>query len=202
MPRTAEQNKLILDKRRAQILSCGLQVFSARGLRATKISDIARQAKMSQGLMYHYFSSKEDLFAELIRVAFKKMNRGALELAALEMPARQKIRTAVSDLLDEIETRPEFSLYVLLVAQAGISSAIPDRIREVLRSRSQISYMVMEKIFTEGQAEGCVKSFPPREMAVLFWTIIKGVAMNKVTLGEDYVAPDPRLLLEMFLLPE
>jgi len=202
MPRTAEQNKQILDKRRAQILSCGLQVFAARGLRATKISDIAQQAAISQGLMYHYFASKEELFSELIRSAFKQMNRGVLELAALEMPSRQKIKTAVGDLLDDIETKQEFSLYVLLVAQASISTAIPEEIKEILQSRSQISYMVMEKIFTEGQAEGCVKNFPTRQLSIMFWTTIKGLAMNKVTLGDDYVAPDPRMLLEMFLLPE
>lgn len=201
MPRSAKQNKAILDKRRAQIISCGLQVFSSKGLRGTTISDIATKASISQGLMYHYFASKEELFAELIRIAFKQMNRGALELAALEMPARQKISTTVTNLLDEIETQEEFSLYVLLVAQASISPAVPENIREILLSRSQISYMVMEKIFTEGQAQGCVKPFPPKEMAILFWTIIKGLAMNKVTLGEDYSAPDPQLLLEMFLLP-
>lgn len=202
MPRSAKQNKEILDKRRAQIISCGLQVFSSKGLRGTTISDIAGKAAISQGLMYHYFASKEELFAELIRIAFKQMNRGALELAALEMPARQKIITAVTDLLVEIETEEEFSLYVLLVAQAGISSAVPESIRDVLHSRSQISYMVMEKIFTEGQQQGCVKPFPPREMAILFWTIVKGLAMNKVTLGEDYQAPDPQLLLETFLRPD
>lgn len=201
MPRTAQQNQKILDKRRAQILDCGLQIFAAKGLRATKISDIAQQASIAQGLTYHYFDSKEELYAELLRIAFKQMNRGALELAALEMPSRQKIETAVADLLEEIEARPEFSLYVLLVAQASITTAIPEQIKELLRSRSQISYMVMEKIFTAGQQEGCVKNFPPRELAILFWTLIKGVAMNKVTLGADYVPPDPRILLEMFLLP-
>lgn len=202
MPRTAQQNQKILDKRRAQILASGLQVFAAKGLRATKISDIAQHASISQGLTYHYFSSKEDLYAELLRTAFKQMNRGALELAALEMPSRQKIETAVGDLLEEIETKPEFSLYVLLVAQASISTAIPEQIKELLLSRSQLSYMVMEKIFTAGQDESCVKKYPARELAILFWTVIKGVAMNKVTLGSDYLPPDPRILLEMFLLPE
>ncbi|SHJ34421.1 transcriptional regulator, TetR family [Malonomonas rubra DSM 5091] len=202
MPRTAEQNKAILDKRRAQILSCGLQVFSNKGLKAAKISDIAQLASISQGLTYHYFKSKEDLFAELIAIAFKQMNRGALELAAMEMPARQKVSAALQGLLDEIESNEEFSLYVLLVAQASISAAIPEEIKQVLQSRSQISYMVVEKIFAEGQQQGCVKNFPPREMAILFWTVIKGLAMNKVTLGEAYQAPSLQMLQEMFLLPE
>jgi len=202
MPRTAEQNKAILDKRRAQILSCGLQVFSSKGLKAAKISDIAQRAAISQGLTYHYFNSKEALFAELIAIAFKQMNRGALELAAMEMPSRQKVAAAIQGLLDEIENNEEFSLYVLLVAQASISSAMPEEIQQVLQSRSQISYMVMEKIFAEGQQQGCVKNFEPREMAILFWTVIKGLAMNKVTLGEAYQAPSLQMLLEMFLLPE
>ena len=201
MPRTTEQNQQILEKRKAQILSCALQVFAAKGLAGTRISDIAQQASMSQGLLYHYFGSKEELFAELIKVAFKKMNRGALEIAALEMPARQKVETAISDLLKEIETNEQFSHYVLLVARAGISDAVPDEVRELLDNRTQISYMVIEKIFSEGQQAGCVKDFSAREMAILFWTTIKGLAMNKISLGAAYSPPDIRLLLEMFLLP-
>ncbi|WP_303722927.1 TetR family transcriptional regulator [Malonomonas rubra] len=46
MPRPAQQNQNGLDNLRAQILASGLQVFAAKGLRATKISDIAQHASI------------------------------------------------------------------------------------------------------------------------------------------------------------
>lgn len=202
MPRSAEQNRRILDERREQIVAGALRVFAAKGLAATKISDIARAAGVSQGLLYHYFKSKEEVFTELIRGAFERMNLAAAELAALPLPARRKIEMATNQLLHDIESNEEFAPYVLLIAQASISEAVPEAVREILHSRNQVPYEVMAEIFAEGQREGTVKDYEPQEMATLFWTTIKGLAMHKATFGAAYVPPNPRMLLELFLRPQ
>ena len=44
-------------------------LFAERGLGATKITDIAEAAGISQGLLYHYYPSKEAIYVELIRAA-------------------------------------------------------------------------------------------------------------------------------------
>jgi AcrR family transcriptional regulator len=61
-PRTKEQTARIREERRRQILDAARQVFSQKGLNATKVSDVAAAAGLSQGLVYHYFDSKDDLF--------------------------------------------------------------------------------------------------------------------------------------------
>ena len=70
-PRSKEANQEVLDKRRNQILSAALKVFSERGFAATKISNIASEAGLSHGLMYHYFKTKDEIFVELVRSASK-----------------------------------------------------------------------------------------------------------------------------------
>jgi AcrR family transcriptional regulator len=64
-PRNEEQNEMIKDERREQILSAALREFATRGFAATKISDIVARGRMSHGLVYHYFKSKEELLVSL-----------------------------------------------------------------------------------------------------------------------------------------
>ncbi|MDR1758482.1 MAG: TetR/AcrR family transcriptional regulator [Bacteroidales bacterium] len=61
MPRTKEQYEKIRSEKRALIKEKALLLFAEKGFDATSISDIARAAGISKGLMYNYFTSKEDL---------------------------------------------------------------------------------------------------------------------------------------------
>ena len=51
-------------------MSVALKLFAEKGYHATSISQIAVKAKVSKGLMYNYFSSKEDLLDEIIEEGF------------------------------------------------------------------------------------------------------------------------------------
>ena len=66
MPKTENQNKKILDIRREEILEAALEEFSRQGYSGTKISDIVRRAGISQGLIYHYYKSKDELYLAVI----------------------------------------------------------------------------------------------------------------------------------------
>lgn len=61
-PRTKEQSARIREERRRQILDAARQVFSGKGFDNTNVSDVAAAAGVSQGTIYHYFDSKDDLF--------------------------------------------------------------------------------------------------------------------------------------------
>jgi AcrR family transcriptional regulator len=61
MPRTKEQYEKIRQEKRQLIKETALSLFAANGYEATSISDIARSAGISKGLMYNYFTSKEEL---------------------------------------------------------------------------------------------------------------------------------------------
>lgn len=61
-PRTKAQVTQLRTERKAQILQAASRVFSRMGFHAANVSDVAMEAHVSQGTIYHYFSSKEDLF--------------------------------------------------------------------------------------------------------------------------------------------
>ena len=51
---------------KAKLMTAGVAVFSARGFRATRVDDIVKRARISHGTFYLYFSSKDDLFEQLV----------------------------------------------------------------------------------------------------------------------------------------
>lgn len=55
------------DARPAELLAAALELFVARGYAATRLDDVAKQAGVSKGTLYLYFSSKEELFKAVIR---------------------------------------------------------------------------------------------------------------------------------------
>ncbi|AXH63323.1 MULTISPECIES: TetR/AcrR family transcriptional regulator [Providencia] len=54
-------------KRKAQVLGAAAECFSIRGFHKTSLAQIAEKANMSTGHIYHYFKSKEDIIAEIVR---------------------------------------------------------------------------------------------------------------------------------------
>ena len=83
-PRTKKQFEEIRKSSRDKIISVGLELFAKKGYHATSISQIAQKAKISKGLMYNYFSSKEELLDEIIQHGFDS-------LAELEYKGRRGV---------------------------------------------------------------------------------------------------------------
>lgn len=54
------------EERRNQLIDVALELFGQNGIEATRVSDIARAAGVAQGLLYHYFPSKDALLAAIV----------------------------------------------------------------------------------------------------------------------------------------
>lgn len=199
MGRNKELNQKIKDERKEQILTHALRLFATKGLAATKISDIASASSMSQGLIYHYYRSKEDIFVELISGAFEKINAASLELERLPLSPPEKIRLALETLLQGLTDNEDTGLYYLLIAVATASEAIPDEAKKVISEKNTAPYEVVTRIIREGQRDGSLKNFDAEALALVFWTSIKGLAIHKATHREKFKAPDPEILLSMFM---
>ena len=72
-PRTSDQFEEIRESKRRQILYAAIECFATSGYHAVSISDLAKHAGISKGLMYNYFSSKEDLLKTIFREVMEEM---------------------------------------------------------------------------------------------------------------------------------
>jgi TetR/AcrR family transcriptional regulator len=173
-------------------------LFATRGLSATKIKDISLAAGISQGLVYHYFRSKEEIFVELIRDAFERMNTACRGLEDLPVPPAEKIKMAIEKLLQGLESNENTARTYLLITQATVSEAIPEAAKLIIKRENTVPYKVLARIIAGGQKKGSLRKDDPDEMALVFWTSIKGLAIHKAVHGKKFKAPDPDILMRMF----
>src|SRR5260370_39200599 len=110
MPRREEANQRIREGRRDQIIDVSAGVFARKGLAGTRIADIAAAGEMSQGLIFRYFASKEDVFAAVIERALQGSTR--LAEAALQQPYSPlgKLRWLLQFYLPGMWLNPEYAL--------------------------------------------------------------------------------------------
>jgi AcrR family transcriptional regulator len=80
MRRKAARVRLESDERRAQLLALGLRAFSTRGYADVSVDDLAREAGISKGLLYHYFPTKRDFYVAALRLASKDLLARALDV--------------------------------------------------------------------------------------------------------------------------
>jgi TetR/AcrR family transcriptional regulator len=197
--RNAELNQKMKDERREKILSGALMLFSTKGLAATKITDIAAAASMSQGLVYHYYKSKEEIFIELVRKAFEKITEACRWLEAQEMPPKEKVKMAIEGLFKGIKENEDAGLFHLFVAQASATEAIPEVAKEIIKTQNKLPYEVMARIIRAGQKDGSIKKHNADDLALIFWSTIRGLAIFKALHGDRLIMPDPEILLSMFI---
>jgi AcrR family transcriptional regulator len=199
MPRNKEANQKVKDERREQILSAALELFATKGLSATRIADISSKTGISQGLIYHYYTSKEEIFTWLIGSAMQKMNEAALNLEKQKNSAKEKIIAATEGLLDGFKKNNKTVMYYFLITQAAISEAYPTEAKKIIISQNKVKYGVITRILKEGQEEGSIKKHDPTEMTTLFFASINGLALNQAIHGSKFKMPDKKIFLSMFL---
>ncbi len=94
-----------VDKRR-NILDAAIRVFARQGFHSTRVSDIADEAGVAYGLVYHYFDSKEEVLNELFSERWSLLLAAIEEAdASAESPARSWPRSPPSSSTPTATTR-------------------------------------------------------------------------------------------------
>lgn len=199
MGRSAEGNRIRREAQRTSILEGSLRLFVHRGFAATRVADIALEAGISQGLLYHYFPGKDEILLALLEESLPRLDAAARDLLALDLPAARKLRIALDGLLEGILTRAGTGDRHLLVVLASTSDALPLPCRALIDRHGRGPYEAMERLFSEGQAEGSVRPGDPREQALLFWSLVKGLAIHHAVHGASLGTPGSESILPLFL---
>lgn len=74
MPRTYQQNKIIKDERKQEILNRSLELFASSDFNKLTMDDIANFIPCSHGLLYHYFSNKKELVQSLRKICYENVS--------------------------------------------------------------------------------------------------------------------------------
>ena len=196
MPRTAAANQLLKDARREAILVASRKVFAARGLGSARVSDIAAEARISQGLVYHYFPTKEALFTEIVEGALREFTVLAEQARRGPGSAWERLQRLCDRMLAGVIEAPEYPLVIL---QAFTSDAVPREARAAVDRYGGQSMRHMVSLIRAGQAEGAIVPGNPVELALAFSACIQGIAMSRLQVRAPDV-PLPRAETVMRLL--
>ena len=104
--------------RREEILGAALECFHDLGYEKTTIADIKARAKVSTGSIYHHFSSKEQLFAELYLEAIRETQAFSLRALKRARSAEQGVRAVVGSYLRWVHREPEKAAFLLTMRRA------------------------------------------------------------------------------------
>lgn len=194
MPRTDIQNEKIRNKRRKNILETSLRLFAINGYKGVSIDDIADEAKCAHSLMYHYFKSKDEIYASTITLAKERL-RGLVDSNVTIKTDDPKlvIRTILDNVLSSLKgphrIRVASSIILLL------NTAFEDDEVLGLEKHKRPWNLFLEKII-EGQEKGEFREGDPKEYTATLLAFIRGVAIASIGIKEEYfVVPNINIIL-------
>ncbi|MDP4142980.1 MAG: TetR/AcrR family transcriptional regulator [Bacillota bacterium] len=201
-PRTDEQNQAILDKRREEILNAALSEFARKGYSGTKISGIAKAGSISQGLIYHYYSSKDELYAAVIERAIESSESIVNMINQYNLKGWQGLSAITEGVINYIKAGKEELLNFFFIYQAIMLDPMPKCVKDALAKEMKI-LPTTAQLMKEAQEEGTVIQGDPFLLASTFWSTLQGIIMTKVTVmymdaPQGELVPDSNLILRMF----
>lgn len=125
-----ERKRLDLDVRRQQLLTLGLEMFSKHAFDEVSIDDIAHQASISKGLLYHYFGSKRDFYVAVIQQAADHLVEAT---DTTHLPLVDRAREGLSRYLDFAEAHS--GAFVTLLRGGIGNDVVVQQVIESTRTR-------------------------------------------------------------------
>jgi TetR/AcrR family transcriptional regulator, fatty acid metabolism regulator protein len=150
-----------VDKRRL-ILDAAIRVFARRGFHHCRVSDVADEAGVAYGLVYHYFDSKEEILNTLFLERWQVMLDAIAEIDRRQLSAREKLYMVASFIIDSYRHDPDLMKVIIVEVTRSAHSfgrLHLDKIRE--------AYESIASIVETARAEGSFKSDIPSAFAAM-----------------------------------
>lgn len=200
MPRSAEDNQVIRDTRREELLEAALRAFAKHGFARTKVSDIAAQAGVSYGLVYHYFpGGKTRVFSELVETMIDRIEE---RFDAGGGTAWERLERSIELTRAAIECE-QCNEADRLISAALVQGSVPREVRERLRDHiTSIYERTLERI-REAQADGDVDpDASPEELTSALMYLMRGVTLRTPLSSEVPIClPSTETLMRMLRPP-
>ncbi|MFC5447485.1 TetR/AcrR family transcriptional regulator [Paenibacillus aestuarii] len=177
--KSAEQ---LSDERREQIKRAALKVFAIRGIEGTKMSMIAAEAGISQGLSYRYFNSKEEIFSLLVQEAIDEAQSAIRTVSELPGTPKEQLLAFTQRMLDD-----NHKYHFLLLQHGFTSEVVPLQAKlslEQYKPEETIEHFV--PLFTKGQERGEFRTGDPQKLLFLYFSVVTGLMLQHYDLPPNY----------------
>ncbi len=196
LSRLAESQASAEDKRR-QILDAAVRVFARKGFHASRVGDIAEEAGVAHGLLYHYFESKDQLLEAVFHENWSVLLERIGSVEETDEPAADQLRHIAAILLRTWLHLPD--VVRVVVREFGRSPELAERIGELARPIELI-----ERVIARGVARGeFEQDIDPRVAATVVYggidELLTGWVLDRLPADEEAVVAAERTFFAVSL---
>jgi len=188
--------------KREHILEAAIRVFARRGYHGARVSDIAAEADIAYGLVYHYFKNKEEILRTIFEERWNAFLRVVDQIAEGPGPAADKLHALAGLILYAYRRRPDWVKVLVFEIQRSSRFSEPEQIRAVGRLFQSVA-----RVIRAGQDAGELRADIDAQLACLAFigaleTMITSQVLGHTRLPESPEATDDRsvaAVMELFL---
>lgn len=176
--------------RRKEILFKALELFVSKGYAGTKTKDISKALGISEGLMFHYFSSKEKIYLELVKMGVEGMD---LFQTVGDEPY-QAVYDVVNDFLEKVKENRIVAKVFILVDRAQNKESTPEVVYKIACKVETVEKSVA--VIKKGQEMGVFRDGDPLTLSYTFWNAVQGI-MEELGKNDHMKVPETEWIMSI-----
>ena len=182
-------------EKRRLILRAAITVFARAGYHTSRVSDVAKEAGVAYGLVYHYFGSKEDLLETIFRRTWARMLEAVEEVERSDVTAREQLAGVARIVLGSWQADPD--LVRVLVREVARSPQLGREVDEIAHA-----FAALERLVVRGQERGELRTdVEPRLAAWIVYgaleEILTGWVFERLPAGPEDVERAERAVVAL-----
>ncbi|MCM1130532.1 MAG: TetR/AcrR family transcriptional regulator [Roseburia sp.] len=155
-----------------------LYYFAKYGLAGTKISDLSKYLGISQGLLYRYYSSKEELFKMVSKKWIETRDNNMQGLVDAPMKGKDKILFLTNYVKNSMGKDKKFASFFTIFENDSLISGTKEG--TLFHTWSNEPTLTLAKIIEQGQQEGDVHQGNSYQMAISYWGLVFAISHNYI----------------------
>ena len=185
------------EDKRTRILDAAIRVFAQHGYHEARVGDIAEDAGVAHGLLYHYFASKDHVLRTIFVENWGQLIARFRAVEVANEPAGEKLEGIAKILLRTWRNDP--ALVTVMVREVARSHQLQDRVDEVREA-----FAIVQRIVEEGQSAGAFRRDVDARLASwLFYggleEVLTGWVLGQLPDSEDDVERAERTAVDVAL---
>ncbi len=182
---------------RRLLLDAAVRVFAHKGYDACRVSDIAREAGVAHGLLYHYFDSKEEVLETVFRENWSELLEAFRRVEESDEAPLQQLEGIAKLLLRSWRNDPD--LVRVMVREVARSPQLQAQVGEVRQA-----FSIVQRVIEEGQADGAFRHDIDAELAsfVVYGgleEVLTGWVLGQLPDGDEEVARAEETAIQLTL---
>ena len=185
------------EDRRQSILDAAVRVFARGGYHGSRVGDIASEAGVAHGLLYHYFASKDEVLETVFRENFGELLARFRAVEYSDEPAAEKLEGIAKILLRTWRNDPD--LVTVMVREVARSPQLQTQVEEVGQA-----FVIVQRVIEQGQRDGSFRRDVDARLAS--WIVYGGLeevltgwVLGQLPDGDEEVARAERTAIDLAL---